>query len=35
MEDEYEETCHIMRSSSISVGDFQGEEFTIDMRMRM
>ena len=27
---DYEETSHIMKSSSISLGNLQGEEFVID-----
>ena len=30
LQDEYEETSHMMKSSSISLGDLQGEEFVID-----
>ena len=28
-ENDYEETSYVMESRSISIGDFQGEEFTI------
>jgi len=30
-ESDYEETSHMMKSSSIRFGDFQGEKFTIDI----
>ena len=29
-EGHYEETSHIMKSSSVGLGDLQGEEFVID-----
>jgi len=29
-ETEYEESSHMMESSAISLGDLQGEEFTVD-----
>ena len=29
-ETEYEEASHMMESNSISLGDLQGEEFTVD-----
>jgi len=34
MEDEYEETSHMMESSSISFGNLLGKEFVIDNKNR-
>ena len=33
-ETEYEESSHMMKSSEISLGDLQGEEFTVDNEIK-